>query len=412
MLMELFFVFVLQQPVEVSKDGHDWNELGVQALAERDFEQGILYFQEAKKLLPQDSTVSLNLSRAFSFRGMDHFDHDRLGFAQDDFSTALVEHPDGGRPRSFRARVWLRFGKRQEVEEEARLVRAAFPEHSDGWLLGAQVLVLRGEFSDAVKLLEQGAKVAQPSEAVRERLKAVRKERDFYARYQRTRTPHFQVFFAPDSPAVVDGIPDLVEELESSYVEISTRFGMFPSDALTVLVLPQENYVQDAPEWSAAVYDGRIRIGFSRDLWADRVSRARLARTLRHEYAHAVLHNLGVFLPAWFQEGIAQMAEVESGEHDSSTAGSQDLLALQEGQGATSLGALGGDWTQWEDRDRVQSAYAYSLAFCRWLEKEYGSSVWALLFDAMRGTGFEMGLQKVLGHDSKALDELFRVSRS
>lgn len=98
--------------------------------------------------------------------------------------------------------------------------------------------------------------------------------------------------------------------LEDAYREIGQRLQYFPSEPIHVVLLTRERFhaASDSPAWADALYDrvlGRIKIPTQGAL-TDQVW---LARVLRHEFVHALLHErMGQKIstvPTWLNEGLA-----------------------------------------------------------------------------------------------------------
>ncbi len=83
----------------------------------------------------------------------------------------------------------------------------------------------------------------------------------------------------------------------------------YPAEPIEVIFHQSENFgkIAHSPDWTAGLYDGRVRIPVVSGQLVDED----FARILRHEITHAVLAELAQHrkLPAWFQEGLAQVAE-------------------------------------------------------------------------------------------------------
>ena len=100
----------------------------------------------------------------------------------------------------------------------------------------------------------------------------------------------------------------VLNALEDAYRRIGARFAYYPLERLEVILYPDEAFreITNTPHWSGAVYDGRIKLpigGLQR-------GSERLARTLRHEYAHAAIVTLSRGkAPLWLNEGLAQVSE-------------------------------------------------------------------------------------------------------
>ena len=93
--------------------------------------------------------------------------------------------------------------------------------------------------------------------------------------------------------------------LEEEFTRISAEIGCHPADRINVILQNRADYLRSsgASEWSAGVYDGRIRVSLQD--WAHtRV-------TVSHELVHACLASTGDW-PAWFHEGLAQKLSGQS----------------------------------------------------------------------------------------------------
>ena len=98
--------------------------------------------------------------------------------------------------------------------------------------------------------------------------------------------------------------------LNESSQEYSRILGTSPKRGVTVELVKGRIRIGEsfAPEWTSAVfYRGKIIIPTN-----SRPTMSELRRTLRHEYAHAVIAELSASrCPAWLDEGLAQYLEGE-----------------------------------------------------------------------------------------------------
>jgi len=92
--------------------------------------------------------------------------------------------------------------------------------------------------------------------------------------------------------------------LNWAYNDVGLDFDVYPDEKIFVLIYPKSdlknlNYL---PDWSAGVYDGKIRFGedlCERDDYFKAV--------LYHEYTHTLVHILGGRkVPLWLNEGLAE----------------------------------------------------------------------------------------------------------
>jgi hypothetical protein len=104
----------------------------------------------------------------------------------------------------------------------------------------------------------------------------------------------------------------------------------------------------------------------------------RLARTVRHEYAHAAIVTLSKGkTPVWLNEGLAQVAE-ETGDE-----GRINRLRMAVADGTVmSLTDLEGGFTRF-DRDQASLAYSQAYFAAKWLLDHKGGYNVRRLLEAM-----------------------------
>ena len=248
-----------------------WNNLGVLKEKARGTEAAVPAFKTAVSLDPKNPTSHLNLAHAY------------------------WELRDPALTPDF-------------LEKVMRLA----PNNPFPHLALADLLYEKDDLAGAALHLDQATERAQQDPSLHAYLKAVttrvkrteETERNFATR----ESSHFTVKF--------DGGEDyatwsrVLEILEDAYRDIGQKFGYFPSKPIMV-VLHTRNSFQSAtgsPAWADALYDhilGRIQIPTQGALTDEKW----LARVLRHEFVHALLHEqMGVQagrLPTWLNEGLA-----------------------------------------------------------------------------------------------------------
>ncbi len=368
----------------------EWNEAGVAALEGRDFDLAIRDFLEAHELAAKEGVYARNLSRAYVHRGRARFDAGHLPMALLDYEAAARADRDGGVPELFQSEVLLRMGRRVEALERVDRARADFPGNARLQRLAADLRALAGRLDEAVSLLED-AQAKHPDPELETRLRQLREEQRALSGFLHDRSAHFEILYDPARQDLIAALPDLSSDLEDAYQAVAVRLGLAPQDRIVVLILDRDRYLDDAPRWSGALYDGRIRLSFAN--WPR--SRPGLRATMRHEYVHAALQRLGPPLPTWLQEGLAEWVEGRSVDA---------ARAHLRGAPLPPASSLGGDWTVWEDEGRVARAYAYALSFCAFLDQEYGPTAFPLLFEKLRAMSFDDAFRAVFGKDLAAVD--------
>jgi tetratricopeptide (TPR) repeat protein len=175
----------------------------------------------------------------------------------------------------------------------------------------AEVLYSLGETERAIERVELGlAAGADPAEGER-LLTRFRREVAVEENFARGGTLHFAITF--ENVDEQRGFLERVEtSLERVYSRVCRELGLYPSNRVPVVVYPSATTYREAsgaPTWTAAVYNGKIRVP-SGDL--AEAPDEHLDRLLAHEFSHYLIERLaGTRAPAWLQEGLAQHVEAD-----------------------------------------------------------------------------------------------------
>lgn len=220
-----------------------------------------------------------------------------------------------------------------------------------------------------------------------------RLERELDAEWDYTEmpSPHFTLSFAAGrNYAAARNVED---SLEQAYFSVGRKLEFYGSERTPVVLYDEEEFhdITQAPTWMGALYDGRIKIPV-RGLDEGSVL---LDRTVRHEYAHAVVNQLTHGrCPVWLNEGVAIWAEEQSeGER---IEWAQRIIAEQE---LFHLEELAKPFTDLPSA-RVPVAYAQSYLAVRALLDADGSSQLRALLTAI-GTGMttQAAFESVMSRD-------------
>jgi len=177
----------------------------------------------------------------------------------------------------------------------------------------------------------------------------------------------------------------VVERLEAARARVGEALDAYPPQPITVVLYSREQFrdITGLDDWSAAGFDGRIRVPVGDAL--DDVGE--LDRVLVHEVVHAVVVALGGrAVPAWMNEGLATM--VEPGGVDDAN------VTLSRTRVRPGLAQLQGGFAGLAAVDRPV-AYAYSARTMRRLIALGGTpALLALLKDLSRGAPFASAFEQ------------------
>ncbi|ABF43277.1 TPR repeat protein [Candidatus Koribacter versatilis Ellin345] len=301
------------------------------------------------------------------------------------FDRALRFKSDDANVLINYAAVLVRTGRPQEALPLAeRAVRAA-PDSPDAWAVLGYANLQADRSKDAIPAFEKSLKL-RPDPTVEAFLKRAHKETTTEADYTAAESSHFTLRF--EGKASQNGLPrDILEQLDSDYDGLVSQLGVAPHGSITVILYTEQAFfdVTQAPSWSGAINDGKLRIPISG------VSQmtSELARVLRHELTHSFITQIARGrCPYWLNEGVAQLMEPKS----ISSAG--PLLAkLYASQREIPLNALEGSFMGL-DGNSAAIAYAESLTAVEYINDTYGmSDVRRLLERIGEGSSTEAALR-------------------
>jgi hypothetical protein len=223
---------------------------------------------------------------------------------------------------------------------------------------------------------------------VEQYLKRAERESSAESNYTERESNHFILKFeGGQSSDELRG--QLLNVLESDYDDLSRDLGSSPHDSIAVVLYTDQTFfdVTQAPSWTGAVNDGKLRIpihGLSSIT-------PELARVLKHELAHSFINRLSAGrCPQWLNEGIAQALEPKQ------VVNGRLLAAMFKTQHQIPLNALEGSFM---NMTPVQAAVAYdeSLAAVQYIVDSYGlSDVQRVLQRLNEGSSTEAALQSVI----------------
>jgi tetratricopeptide (TPR) repeat protein len=315
--------------------------LGTAAIEHRRFGEALDAFTRAMALQPEDATLCFGAGVAAFMLGQDEA-------AQTRFECALALNPD-----YLEAAVWL-----------------------------GDLHYRAGRLSEAIAIYKMALRRSARRSDLEAQLASWSQEQELHDRFREVRTEHFSTFFESlsDEPMAREA----TERLEKAYWRVGGTLGVYPSERITVVLYTREQFstITRLASWSAAAYDGRIRVPIA----GTSQPREELDRVLSHEFVHAVVATLGGrTVPAWLNEGLATVLE---------PAGSEDAEApLARSRVRPNLSKLQQSFADLPRRD-AKTAYASAARAVRRLFEQRGASaIVALLQDLGHGTPFATAFQ-------------------
>lgn len=309
---------------------------GTAAIESGRFGDALEAFSRAAELRPHDASLCFGAGVAAFMLAQDDI-------AQARFECALALNPD-----FLEAALWL-----------------------------ADLHYRAGRLADAISIYEDVRQRSAWTSELQQKLDRWRKEQELQRRFREAHSEHFIALFerGDDEPLT----RDVLVRLEAAYKRIGEVLGAYPSRPITVVLYTREQFddVTGLAAWSAAAYDGRIRlpIGGALEMPEER------DRVLSHEFAHAMIAMVGGrTVPAWMSEGLATALEP--------AAISENDALVVPGRVSVGLSQLERGFIRLSSDD-AEAAYASSARAVHLLIERRGmSALVALLHDLARGIPF------------------------
>jgi tetratricopeptide (TPR) repeat protein len=293
------------------------------------------------------------------------------------------------------ASMLLRLSRFSEALSYAEQATHANPQSAVAFAILGYAYYKNVRNQEAIAALEKSLQL-RPDEKVQQLLERVKRETKTEADFRQQESSHFTLRY--EGSQANDALrQQILQSLEESYARLESDLGTSPRNIFVSLYTDEAFFdVTQAPAWSAALNDGKIRIPIS----GVQSVTPELARVLRHELTHSfvaqITHGRA---PQWLNEGIA---ELEQGVNTSSFG--TRLNTLYSSGHQVPLNMLEGNF---ETLDRAEAlvAYAESVAAVEYIRATYGISDLARILTRLgNGESIETALRNTIHGGYKELD--------
>lgn len=293
------------------------------------------------------------------------------------------------------ASILLRLGRASEALSYAEQAARVDSQSSVAfWILG-YAYYKNDRDQEAIATLKQSLQL-HSDDKVRQLLERIERESRTEADFRQQESDHFTLRYEGSQANEVLR-QQILDALEESYNKLQSDLGASPRNIDVSLYTDQAFFdVTQAPAWSAALNDGKIRIPIS----GVSTVTPELAGVLRHELTHSfvaqITHGRA---PQWLNEGIA---ELEQGASTSSFGAK--LAAVYSSGHQVPLNMLEGNFESL-DQSEALVAYAESLAAVEYISSTYGiSDVARILGRLGDGQPIESALRSTIHGGYRELD--------
>lgn len=243
---------------------------------------------------------------AFFAAGQFEFERGNRDRARFYFERATTFEPENDTILSHLAATLIQLGRATEAVPYAEHAARIAPNSADAFtVLGFAYYGSNGD-GRAIQAWKRALEL-RPDKTLEAYLAKAEREEKTESDFRETETGHFVIHFegSTTDPTLRSAIQ---EELEGAYGDLVNSLGVAPRQTIAVSLYTNQAFfdVTQAPAWSGAINDGRLRI----PVQGLTAVTPELQRVLRHELTHSFIAQIaGGRCPQWLNEGIAQLME-------------------------------------------------------------------------------------------------------
>ena len=259
----------------------------------------------------------------------------------------------------------LRLGRTAEALSQAQQAASVTgPQSASAFATLGYAYYMNDRNREAIVVLRKSLQL-RPDERVKALLEKVERESKTEADFREKSSNHFTLRYEGSHAANELGA-QILGTLEDDYRDLGNELGGAPKTIYVSLYTDEAYFdVTQAPAWTAALNDGKIRVPVS----GLQSMTPGLARVLRHELTHSFIRQIAHGrAPHWMDEGIAQVEEGRT-----TTAFGSRLAAVYSSGHQIPLSQLEGDFSGFSS-DEAAVAYAEGLAAAEYIRNTWGMS--------------------------------------
>jgi tetratricopeptide (TPR) repeat protein len=317
--------------------------------------------------------------------------------AQTYLLRALGYQPDNPVLLSNYAAVLVELRRASEAITYAERATRAAPNSPDAFAMLGFAYFQSDRTRDAIRAWKKSLEL-RPDPMIQGYLEKAERETMAESGFAQTDTGHFTLRYEGRQSSSLFR-QQILRTLEAHYDSLVGELGIAPREAISVSLYTNQAFfdVTQAPAWSSAINDGKLRIPVE---GMESVT-SELSRVLKHELAHSFINQITRGrCPQWLNEGVAQIVEPQS-----SARHGRRLAELYAAQRQIPLNALDGSWVSFTDYEAML-AYHEALAAVEYIRDTYGmSDVQRVLQRIGQGSSTEAALRSTIHAGYGQLEE-------
>lgn len=328
--------------------------------------------------------------------GKFELEHGNIAQSRQYFERALRFQPENSTILIYYAASLIRTGSGAHALPFAQRATRAAPNSPDAYTMLGYAQFASDRTNEAIASWKRSLQL-RPDATVQQMLAKAQREQTVESDFAQGESSHFVLHYEGKQTSE-SFRRQILSALESDYDDMVRDLGNPPHDNILVTLYTEQAFfdVTEAPSWSGAINDGKLRIPIS----GLSSLNPELAHVLKHELAHSFITQLsGGRCPPWLHEGIAQFLEPKS------LGGSGHQLSLLfKAQRNIPFNVLEGSFMRLSGAE-AHVAYAESLAAVSYISDSYGlSDVQRILQRISQGSSPEAALRTTIHSDYGQLE--------
>ncbi len=337
-----------------------------------------------------ESGSAATAAAGYFMAGKHEFDHGDFAKGRTYFETALRFDRENPTILNYLAALLVRTGNPAEALPYAEHAVRIAPDSPDALDVLGYAQFAGDRTRDAIRSWKRSLEL-RPDATIQQLLAKAQRDASAEADYTQRESSHFTLRYEGQQTSEVLR-RQLVAILEADYDDLVRQLGSAPRSSIPVILYTGQAFfdVTQAPSWSGAVNDGKLRVPVE----GVNAVTPEMARVLKHELAHSFINYIsGGRCPQWLHEGIAQALEPKS------LSNGRRLAELFQTQHEIPFNALEGSFMRFSPLEAAL-AYDESLAAAQYISDTYGmSDLQQILQKLAQGSSTEAAIRATIHSD-------------
>ncbi len=388
----------------------DLNSKGIDAIKKGDYVTGITYLEQAYTQNTTDLNIQSNLTNSYL-----KYASELLGKKQLDLAIRYADKASGMSGLSEISRINLsrvyyniavsHYQQKNYKTAEELLNKSEQQVHSQVpvLILQGQVAYYKQNLSGAENYWKKARRLDPSNGEISKLLALLTKQSSTETKLSSIQSGEiFDIHY--DRGSIGNEIFEIKQHLMECYRELGQEFGYYPPHPIIVILYNESEFrsTLNVRSQVAGLYDGKIRLPLN----FKKYSLTDLKKTIRHEYTHAIVHDLtGNKCPIWLHEGLAVYSE--KGSYSDNI---QLVRTALKNNAVFSFQMLSHSQV-WNSSDLAPLAYSQSYGVVSYLIQRWGMHVVCdFLLKIKSGQSFESVLSVMTNTSIPELDREWKAS--